>query len=158
MDLALKSNAFADGETIPAKYTCEGEDISPHLKWEKGPKKTRSYALLVDDPDAPMGTWVHWVMYNIPVDVQVLEEGLSHENILPNGANQGINDGKRIGYMGPCPPDGEHTYYFNIYALDTVIDPYANLTKDQLLKAMGGHIIAKGRLRGKYSANKDERS
>lgn len=149
--MELKSNSFDEDHKIPQKYTCDGENISPHLKWNKGPKETRSYALIIDDPDAPRGTWVHWVMFNIPVDVTELEENLPHERVLSNGANQGINDNKGFGYTGPCPPDGTHNYHFKIYALDKVFDPKANFTKDQLLKAMGEHILTTGEFNAKYT-------
>jgi len=151
MDLRITSDAFVNNGMIPSRYTCDGADISPSLKWSKGPEGTKSYALIADDPDAPVGTWVHWVIYNIPSDVTSLPEDLPKTKTLDNGAVQGINDFKRYGYGGPCPPGGTHRYFFKLYALDTMIDAGPGLTKRQLLKNMEGHILAKGELMGKYS-------
>ena len=151
MDLEVRSSAFKYGGYIPSRYTCDGENISPQLSWSKGPSGTKSYAIIADDPDAPMGTWVHWVIYNIPDNVTSLPEALSNAKRLDFGAYQGKNDFKKIGYGGPCPPGGTHRYYFKVYALDTVLDSGPGLTKRQLLKAMEGHILAKGELMGKYS-------
>jgi len=151
MDLEVRSNAFKYGGYIPSKYTCDGDNVSPQLSWSKGPNGTKSYAIIADDPDAPMGTWVHWVIYNIPENITSLPEALSDDKQLDFGALQGKNDFRRIGYGGPCPPGGTHRYYFKVYALDTVLDVDPGLTKRQLLKAMEGHILAKGELMGKYS-------
>jgi len=151
MDLEVRSSAFKYGGYIPSKYTCDSENISPQLSWSKGPNGTKSYAIIADDPDAPMGTWVHWVIYNIPEDVTNLPEALSDDKKLDFGALQGKNDFKKIGYGGPCPPGGTHRYYFKVYALDTILNVEPGLTKRQLLKAMEGHILAKGELMGKYS-------
>jgi Raf kinase inhibitor-like YbhB/YbcL family protein len=151
MDLKVTSSAFQQGGMIPAQYTCDGADTSPPIAWSKGPGATKSYALIADDPDAPMGTWVHWVMYNIPPNVVSLKEGLSHNEKLDNGAVQGTSSFGKIGYGGPCPPSGTHRYYFKIYALDTTIAGGPGLTKKQLLKEMEKHIIAQGELMGRYS-------
>ncbi|MFW6139541.1 MAG: YbhB/YbcL family Raf kinase inhibitor-like protein [Spirochaetota bacterium] len=151
MDLKVTSQSFSEGGKIPVKYTCDGKDISPPLSWSGGPDNTRSYAIISDDPDAPVGTWVHWVIYNIPADVTSLPEDVPKAEKLENGAVQGRNDFKKYGYGGPCPPGGTHRYFFKVYALDTMIDEGPGLTKKQLLKAMEGHILAQGELMGKYS-------
>ncbi|WKZ18398.1 MAG: YbhB/YbcL family Raf kinase inhibitor-like protein [Candidatus Jettenia sp. CY-1] len=150
MKIEIKSPAFEEGGMIPQKYTCDGEDISPPLSWNSVPNGTKSLALICDDPDAPMGTWVHWVLFNLPANIQGLLENRPHQKTLENGAKQGITDFKKIGYGGPCPPSGTHRYYFKLYALDTEINLDAGITKQQLLKAMEGHIIAEGQLMGKY--------
>ncbi|MBA7535125.1 hypothetical protein ES705_27376 [subsurface metagenome] len=151
MELTVKSTAFSHGGMIPSKYTCDGMDISPPLSWSKGPEGTKSYALISDDPDAPMGTWVHWVLYNLSADVTSLPEDLQKTKILDKGVLQGKNDFGKYGYGGPCPPGGTHRYFFKVYALDIVIDAGAGLTKKQLLKEMDKHILAQGELVGKYS-------
>lgn len=151
MALEIKSSAFENGGSIPAKYTCKGEDISPPLAFSGVPTGAKSIALICDDPDAPMGTWVHWVIYNIPPDAAGLEEAMSKENRLPNGALQGMTDFRRIGYGGPCPPPGgPHRYYFKLYALDAVLGLKPGATKKALLGAMEGHIIAEAELMGKF--------
>ena len=150
MEIEIKSTAFDEGEMIPSQYTCDGEDFSPPLSWGSVPEGTKSLALICDDPDAPMGTWVHWVLYNIPADVKELPENVPPLETLPNGAKHGKNDFRKIGYGGPCPPGGIHRYYFKLYALDTEIDLEPGITKAQLLKAMEGHVLAEGQLMGKY--------
>jgi len=150
MELNVTSSAFAEGGLIPPKYTCDGADISPPLQWDSAPEAARSIALISDDPDAPVGTWVHWVLFNLPPDTKELAENIPPDETLPNGARQGTSDFGRIGYGGPCPPGGTHRYFFKIYALDTVIDLPAGVRKAQLVKAMEGHIIAQGQLIGKY--------
>ena len=135
---------------IPSKYTCDGQDISPPLQWDGIPEETKSIALIADDPDAPMGTWVHWVLYNLPAECRQLEEAMPADEVLPNGAKQGTTDFGRAGYGGPCPPSGTHRYFFKIYALDAQIEPVKAATKEQLLKAMEVHILAEGQLMGKY--------
>lgn len=150
MKIEIKSPAFEEGGMIPQKHTCDGEDISPPLSWNSVPNGTKSLALICDDPDAPMGTWVHWVLFNLPANVQTLPENMPYQKTLKNGAKQGTTDFKKIGYGGPCPPSGTHRYYFKLYALDTEINLDAGTTKQQLLKAMEGHIIAEGQLMGKY--------
>lgn len=148
--MEIKSKAFEAGGTIPSKYTCDGEDISPPLFWSGIPKDTQSLALISDDPDAPMGTWVHWVVYNIPPSVNELPEGVPTDKKLTNGALQGITDFKRIGYGGPCPPSGTHRYFFKLYALNKKVSLDAGATKKQLLDAIKGSIIAECELVGKY--------
>ncbi len=150
MDIKVTSPAFEQGGMIPAKYTCDGDNVSPPLKWAPVPDGTESIALISDDPDAPMGTWVHWVMYNTPAGATELAENVPPDKVLPNGARQGITDFRRIGYGGPCPPSGTHRYFFKIYALDAQLDLQAGASKDNLLKAMQGHILAQGQLMGRY--------
>ena len=151
MALSIKSPAFNDGDTMDAKYTCKGEDISPPLSWEGAPAGTKSFALICDDPDAPFMTWVHWVVYDIPADVSGLEEGLPKDKELPNGARQGTTDFRRIGYGGPCPPPGNpHRYFFKLYALDAMLNLKPGLTKKALLKAMEGHILEEAQIIGKF--------
>ena len=150
MEIKITSSAFEDGGLIPASYTCDGADISPPLQWGTVPEGTKSIALICDDPDAPMGTFVHWVLYNLPADTKELAENLPDDETLPNGARQGITGFGKTGYGGPCPPSGTHRYFFKIYALDTTIDIVAIADKPQLLKAMEGHILGQGQLIGKY--------
>ncbi|RMD91107.1 MAG: YbhB/YbcL family Raf kinase inhibitor-like protein [Calditrichaeota bacterium] len=148
--IKITSPAFSEGGMIPSKYTCDGQDISPPLNWEKSPAGVKSFALICDDPDAPMGTWVHWVIFNIPADTTSLPENVPTIKVLKNGAKQGRNDFRKIGYGGPCPPGGTHRYFFKLYALDTMLDLKSGISKDELLKAMEGHIVARGELMGKY--------
>ncbi len=150
MEIKITSSAFEEGGLIPAKYTCDGADVSPPLQWDAVPEGTKSVALICDDPDAPMGTWMHWVLFNLPSDAKELAENIPAEETLPNGAKQGVNDFGRIGYGGPCPPGGTHRYFFKIYALDTEVGLEAGADKRQLLKAMEGHILEQGQLVGKY--------
>lgn len=149
--MEIKSQAFAQGSLIPAKHTCDGADVSPPLAWSGAPAGTKSFALISDDPDAPVGTWVHWVMWNIPAEARVLEENVPKKDTLPNGARQGTTDFKRIGYGGPCPPSGTHRYYFKLYALDAALDLQASTTRKVLEKTMQGHILAQAELMGTYS-------
>ena len=150
MAITVTSSAFTEGSMIPSKYTCDGKDISPPLKWKGAPAETKSFAIISDDPDAPMGTWVHWVMWNIPADLNELTENVPPDKDLPNGSKQGITDFRRPGYGGPCPPSGTHRYYFKVYALDTKLDIPSVATKADLVKTMSGHILAEGQLMGKY--------
>jgi Raf kinase inhibitor-like YbhB/YbcL family protein len=151
MTIQLTSSAFTEGAPIPAKYTCDGEDVSPPLKWSNLPQGTKSAALICDDPDAPLGTWVHWVVYGIPATVTELPEGVPAAETIPNGARQGTNDFKRVGYGGPCPPKGRpHRYVFQLYALDAELQLSPGATKKDLVNAMKGHILAEGRLIGTY--------
>jgi len=150
MEINITSSAFEDGGLIPAKHTCDGADVSPPLQWDAVPEDTKSIALICDDPDAPMGTWVHWVLFNLPAETNELAENIPADKILPNGTRQGVSDFGRIGYGGPCPPSGTHRYFFKIYALDTEIGVEAGANKRQLLKTMEGHILGQGQLIGKY--------
>jgi Raf kinase inhibitor-like YbhB/YbcL family protein len=150
--MKLSSPAFAEGNEIPALHTCEGKDQSPALAWSGAPDKTKSFALIVDDPDAPdpqapKMTWVHWVLYDIPASVQQLPQGAQK---APPGARDGLNDWKKTGYGGPCPPIGRHRYFFKLYALDTTLGDQGALTKAQLEQAMEGHTLATAQLVGTY--------
>ena len=152
-EMAITSPAFAQNAAIPQKYTCQGEDISPALEWAEPPQGTQSLALVMDDQDAPVGTWVHWVVYNLPPDTRGLPEsasqGSSAQSNLPPGAQQGKNSFNRENYGGPCPPSGEHHYRFHVYALDTMLSG-ESLDKAALLKAMDGHVLGQGELVGLY--------
>lgn len=150
MEIRITSTAFEEGSMIPKRYTCDGEDVSPPLAWTGIPEGTESLALICDDPDAPMGTWIHWVLFNIPADTKELAANIPPEKVLENGAKHGVNDFRNHGYGGPCPPGGTHRYYFKLYALDTGINLEAGISKAQLLKAMEGHILAEGHLMGRY--------
>ena len=150
MEIKITSSAFEEGGMIPKQYTCDGANISPSLAWTSVPEGTKSFALICDDPDAPMGVWVHWVIFNLPVNINELPESIPSQKTLENGAKQGTNDFRKIGYDGSCPSSGTHRYYFNLYALDTEIDLDAGATKEDLLKMMEGHILSKGQLMGRY--------
>jgi Raf kinase inhibitor-like YbhB/YbcL family protein len=167
LTIRLTSPAFADGGMIPKTYTCDGRDRSPPLDWSGVPASARSLVLICDDPDAPMGTWSHWVLYNLIPSVQGLEEGLPVQEALafiprkekeptqPQArtveGRHGKNDFGTIGYRGPCPPGGTHRYFFRLYALDTMLEFHTQATRAQVLRAIEGHILAAGRLMGKYS-------
>jgi Raf kinase inhibitor-like YbhB/YbcL family protein len=148
--MKLTSTAFKEGSMIPSQYSCDGEDISPALAWTDVPDGTKSFVLISDDPDAPMGTWVHWVIYNIPEEARELAEGVASDKQLLNGALQGINDFRKIGYGGPCPPGGKHRYYFKLYALDTKLNLSAGATKKEVEKAIQGHVLTQAQLMGTY--------
>jgi len=150
MDIKITSSVFDEGGMIPAKYTCDGDDVSPPLAWEQIPEGTKSIALICDDPDAPVGTFVHWVVWNLPADTKELAENVPADDALPGGAGQGRTDFGRIGYGGPCPPSGTHRYFFKIYALDAVLDLPAGARKSDLVKAMQDHTLGQGQLVGKY--------
>jgi len=150
MAIKVVSSAFQEGGMIPADYTCDGKDISPPLSWSGVPEQAVTLALICDDPDAPLGTWVHWVLYNLPASVRELPAGVPPDERLANGALQGRNDFRRLGYGGPCPPGGTHRYYFKLYALDKALDLKPGATKKELLKAMEGHVLAEGQLMGRY--------
>ncbi|HOT91567.1 MAG TPA: YbhB/YbcL family Raf kinase inhibitor-like protein [Anaerolineae bacterium] len=145
----LTSSAFARGEAIPAAYTCDGLDKSPPLSWTEPPAGTQSFALIVTDPDAPTGTWVHWVAYNIPAEVRSLSEGVVDDAGLSGGVH-GKNSWGRSNYGGPCPPSGTHRYFFKLYALDTLLSVEGDATQRRLLAAMQGHILAETELMGTY--------
>lgn len=148
--MQLKSPAFEAGGMIPAKYTCDGPDVSLPLRWADPPAGTKSFALIADDPDAPVGTWVHWVVWNIPADASGLDENVPKTASLPSGAQQGTTDFRRIGYGGPCPPSGTHRYFFKLYALDTILELPSSTTKRDLEGAMQGHILGQAELMGQY--------
>lgn len=151
--LTITSEAFANGQSIPTKYSCVGRNISPPLAWNEPPAGTQSFALIMDDPDAPVGTWVHWVLYNISLAKRDLQEDLpiTGKNMDPNAIYVGKNSSGNIGYDGPCPPGGTHRYIFKLYALDTTINLLPGVSKEQVLKEMDGHILAQGELVGTFS-------
>jgi Raf kinase inhibitor-like YbhB/YbcL family protein len=154
MALVLTSPAFRDGTAIPAGHTCDGADTSPPLAWRGAPPGTVAFALIADDPDAPAGTWVHWVLYNLPGDRAELPEGVAKTEQLPQlgGALQGKNDFRRVGYGGPCPPPGRaHRYFFKLYALDALVSLRGGATKRELERAMAGHVIGEARMMGTYA-------
>jgi Raf kinase inhibitor-like YbhB/YbcL family protein len=156
MTIHIESSAFAGGGTIPRLYTCDGKEVSPPLAWSGVPETARSLALICDDPDAPRGTWTHWVIFDIPATVRSFGEGVpAHERVeLGAGgetALQGKNDFGKTGYGGPCPPSGTHRYFFRIYALDTVLNLGTGTTRQDLLRSIKGHVLAEGELIGRYS-------
>jgi Raf kinase inhibitor-like YbhB/YbcL family protein len=158
MALTLTSPALEHGQPIPRRYTCEGDDISPPLEWAGLPEGTKSLALIVDDPDAPdpaapRRVWVHWVLYDVPVGAPGLPEGAGGEN-LPEGCREGLNDWKKPGYGGPCPPVGRHRYFHTLYALDIVLGDLKHPTKAQLERAMNGHMLARAELVGTYKKSR----
>jgi Raf kinase inhibitor-like YbhB/YbcL family protein len=151
MTLSLSSPMFQDGENIPIRYTCEGDDVSPPLAWDEPAAGTQSLVLIVDDPDAPGGVFTHWLLFNLPADSQQLPEAVPAQNELPNGALQGTNDFAKIGYGGPCPASGAtHHYRFTIYALDRPLDLKAGVSRKQVIDAIKGHILARGQLTAIY--------
>src|SRR2546422_4049697 len=152
MAFELKSSAFKAGETIPRKHTCDGQDLSPPLTWTDPPAGTKSFALVCDDPDAPAGTWVHWVLYGVPAGATSLPEGVPATLALADGSRQGTNDFQKPGYGGPCPPrGGAHRYYFRLYALDIVLTLPPGASKASLAKAMAGHTLGQAELMGRYA-------
>lgn len=148
----LSSPAFSDGEFIPVRHTCDGPDLSPPLEWSDPPAGTRAFALICDDPDAPRGTWVHWVWYDIPPEVTSAPEGIPPDPEPAIGGKQGVNDFRRYGYGGPCPPRGHgpHRYFFRLYALDEPTGLPPGATRDQVEAAMQGHVLASAQLMGRY--------
>ena len=149
--LVITSSAFAYGAEIPLKYSCDGQNVSPPLAWGEGPAATASFALIVDDPDAPSGVFTHWVIFNLPPDTRSLPEAVSADATLASGALQGENGRGDIGYRGPCPPSGSpHHYCFSLYALDKSLNLAAGASEEQLLQAMQGHILAQSQLVGLY--------
>lgn len=160
--MVITSSAFRNGEAIPVQYTCDGNDLSPPLSWHSIPEGTASFALIVDDPDAPAGTWVHWILFSIPSSVTVLDEGTGKRGslALKDAIRQGLNQKKEFGYRGPCPPPGHghHRYFFKLYALDTklVFDSPSGITKEAVLKEMEGHILGFAQLVGTYERKKKE--
>jgi Raf kinase inhibitor-like YbhB/YbcL family protein len=147
----LRSEAFEAGQPIPVRYTCDGEDLSPPLAWAEPPAGTQSLALIADDPDAPVGTWVHWVAFNLPAGTRALPEGVPAAEALPGGGLQGSNSWKRLGYGGPCPPGrSEHRYFFRLYALDATLDLEPGADSRALRDAMDGHVLGQGELMGRY--------
>jgi hypothetical protein len=150
MDIKLTSTAFQDGGMIPAKYTCDGANVSPPLEWSGASQTAKSLALICDDPDAPGKTWVHWVVFDLPASRTSLPENVQPQESIAGGGKQGTTDFEKVGYGGPCPPSGTHRYFFKLYALDTELNLDSKTTKNELLKAMDAHILAQGELMGKY--------
>jgi Raf kinase inhibitor-like YbhB/YbcL family protein len=151
LELHVESSILDDGGAIPRKYTCDGDDVSPPLSWSEPPAETKSFVLIFEDPDAPAGTWVHWVLYNLAPTVQSLDEDVPADEIVEGVGTHGTNGWRRIGYGGPCPPQGAaHRYFFKVYALDTLLDLKAGVSKRDVEKAMAGHILATGQLMGRY--------
>jgi len=148
--IKLISSAFTEGQPIPRQFTCDGINISPPLEWTGIPKSARTLAIIADDPDAPSGNWVHWVIYNLPADTMGMIENLPPTEDVKGGGLQGKNDFEKTAYGGPCPPSGTHRYFFKIYALDTELQLKAGATKAELEKAMEGHTLAQSQLMGTY--------
>jgi Raf kinase inhibitor-like YbhB/YbcL family protein len=152
MSFVIRSPAFADGAEIPTEHTCDAEDVSPALEWSGAPSGTRTFALVVHDPDAPDPAapkmdYVHWILYDLPASSALLPEGIG---ALPAGTREGVNDWKRTGYGGPCPPIGRHRYFFRLYALDTALGDRGELTRGALDQAMAGHVLAEAVVMGTY--------
>ncbi len=151
MTMTMTSDAFTEGQPIPMRYTGDGKDISVLLKWSDATPDTQSFALICEDPDAPTGTWTHWVLFNLPPEARELREGVPLEGSLSDGAFQGKNDFGKLGYGGPAPPRGNpHRYFFKLYALDRRLDLRAGATRTQVLSAMAGHVLAESHLMGTY--------
>ena len=151
MTFSISSSSFSQGEEIPRKFTCDGADVSPELSWTDAPAGTQSFALISDDPDAPVGTWTHWVLFDLPANISSLPENISKVDELPNKARQGRNDFRKIGYNGPCPPPGKpHRYFFKLYALGTKLGLKTGASKQQVEQAMEGHILGRTEWMGKY--------
>jgi Raf kinase inhibitor-like YbhB/YbcL family protein len=150
-EMHIRSSAFEQNGVIPSKYTCDGINVSPALEWSGFPSGTKSFALVCDDPDASSGSFIHWVVFNIPATVMKLDEHFISGQVGAKGALSGNNSAGKTGYLGPCPPTGIHRYFFKIYALDMVLNEKEGISSHQLDKAMEGHILAKGDLMGKYS-------
>ena len=151
MAFTISTTAFQNGGDIPKKFTCEGEDVSPALSWEGTPAGAKSFSLIADDPDAPVGAWTHWVLFDLPAGAKGLPENVAKVDQLPSGGKQGRNDFQKIGYGGPCPPPGKpHRYFFKLYALDRNLDLSPGATKAEVERSMQGHILATAELLGRY--------
>jgi Raf kinase inhibitor-like YbhB/YbcL family protein len=150
LEIKITSPAFEEGGLIPKKYTCDGSNVSPPLRWNSVPDGTESIAIICEDPDAPSGTWMHWILFNLPAECRELAENIPDDETLHDSTRQGINDFGSIGYSGPCPPWGIHRYFFKIFALDCTLDIVHLVDKDILNLAMGDHILATGQLMGRY--------
>lgn len=148
--MRVSSTMFAHEGMIPKTYGCAGKNISPPLNWEGTPAGTKSLALICEDPDAPAGLWVHWLLYNLPAGTTSLPEAVPEGVTLDSGARQGVNSSRYHRYDGPCPPSGTHRYYFKLYALDIMLEPNPKMTRDSLLRVMSGHILTQGELMGRY--------
>jgi Raf kinase inhibitor-like YbhB/YbcL family protein len=151
MSVTLTSTGFQPGGNIPEQFSCHGANLSPALSWGSLPANTKSVALVVTDPDSLLGSYVHWVLYNLPPESSHIAEDIPRSEVLPNGAKQGLNTGNEIGYAGPCPPgESVHRYIFTLYALDTMLSPSSPVDKKQLMNLMEGHVLAAGQLMGRY--------
>jgi Raf kinase inhibitor-like YbhB/YbcL family protein len=151
MTFSLKSSAFASGAEISKKFTCVAADVSPALEWSGGPANTGSFALIMDDPDAPAGVWVHWVLWNLPAGAHSLPESVAKREQLEDGSRQGANDFRKIGYNGPCPPPGKpHRYFFHLYALDAKLALAPGATRQELDAAMKGHVLGQAEYMGTF--------
>jgi Raf kinase inhibitor-like YbhB/YbcL family protein len=148
--MKITSPVFEEGGLIPKKYTCDGSNVSPPLRWDSVPDGTESIAIICEDLDAPSGTWMHWILFNLPAECRELAENIPDDETLHDSTRQGINDFGSIGYSGPCPPWGIHRYFFKIFALDCTLDIVHLVDKDILNLAMGDHILATGQLMGRY--------
>lgn len=151
MSLIIESDVLKEGELIPAKFTCDGENVSPRLKWMNAPEATKTFALILEDPDAPSKTWSHWVLYNLPANQTGLKERVQNVKRFHNGAIHGVNDFNVYGYAGPCPPSGTHHYIFRLYALDSEVNLEPGVTRNQLIDAMEGHILEKAEIMVQYT-------
>jgi Raf kinase inhibitor-like YbhB/YbcL family protein len=149
-NMEIRSSVFGHEDMIPAQYTCDGRNISPPLQWSGAPADTNSFALICDDPDAPVGIWVHWVLFDIPANVNSLPENIPQKEEVSGLGKNGKNTSRTIGYDGPCPPGGTHRYYFKLYALDAMLNLKPGITKEGLLKAMKGHVLTEAQVMGKY--------
>jgi Raf kinase inhibitor-like YbhB/YbcL family protein len=150
MSFQMTTSAFSEGENIPSKYTCDGSNISPHLTWTNPPAGTQVYALIMDDPDAPMGTWTHWVVYNMPATLLEIKEAIPEKN-FPESVKHGKNSWAKVGYGGPCPPSGTHRYFFKLYALKQKLNTPWGATAAELEKAMQGLVLGETKLMGRYA-------
>jgi len=151
MTFAISSPSFSNGGKIPAKFTCDGTDVSPELTWTASPPGTQSFTLIADDPDAPVGTWTHWVLFNLSTHTTALPESVAKVDEVPSGGRQGRNDFRKIGYGGPCPPSGKlHRYFFKLYAVDEMLDLKPGASKEDVELAMQDHILARAELMGTY--------
>ncbi|HUN89557.1 MAG TPA: YbhB/YbcL family Raf kinase inhibitor-like protein [Terriglobales bacterium] len=151
MSFQISTSSFSSGASIPTKFTCDGQDVSPQLSWSRAPEATKSFALIADDPDAPAGTWTHWLIWDIPVASNQLAEGVPKTEEVGGLARQGQNDFRKIGYNGPCPPPGKpHRYYFKLFALDSKLNIHTGANRAQLDAAMKGHILAQTEVMGRY--------
>ena len=151
MAFSISSTSFQNGKDIPKKFTCDGEDVSPALSWTDAPSGSNSFALIADDPDAPRGTWTHWVLFDLPSTTTSLPQGVPKVGDVPAGGSQGVNDFSKIGYGGPCPPPGKpHRYFFKLYALDRKLNLKAGASKQEVEQSIQNHILSKAELMGKY--------
>lgn len=151
MAFSISSPSFQNGKDIPKKFTCDGDDVSPALSWTDPPQGSKSLALIADDPDAPRGTWTHWVLFDLPPATSALPEGVPKVGELPGGGRQGVNDFHKLGYGGPCPPPGKpHRYFFKLYALDNKLNLKAGASKQEVEQSMQSHVLGKAEVMGKY--------